>query len=171
MSEQPPRVTTPPAADTAVPDAPVRRSIASFRRYDEAERAVDALSDRGFPVERVAIVGRELELVEQVTGRLDYGRAALRGAAGGAVTGALIGWLFGLLSWIVPLIGLLLLTVYGLVFGAIVGAALGLLVHALQGGRRDFSSATAMRPRTYELMVDEEVADDAIRTLGWTGRV
>lgn len=165
MTEQS-RATTPPARPAA-PSAPARRSIASFPNYAEAERAVDALSDRGFPVERVAIVGRELELVEQVTGRLDYSRAALRGAAGGAVTGALIGWLFGLLSWITPLIGLLLLTVYGLVFGAIVGALLGLLVHALQGGRRDFASATVMRPRTYELMVDEDVAAEAVRTLGW----
>lgn len=166
MSHDPARVTVPPDRNE-VPSAPSRRSIASFRHYGAAEQAVDALSDRGFPVHRVAIVGRDLEVVEQVTGRLDYPRAALRGAAGGAVTGALIGWLFGLLSWIVPLVGLLLLAVYGLVFGAVVGALLGLLVHALQGGRRDFASATAMRPRTYELMVDEEVADDAVRTLGW----
>lgn len=166
MSEQPSGATAPPAR-TAVPSAPVRRSIASFQTYADAEQAVDALSDRGFPVERVAIVGRGLELVEQVVGRLDYSRAALRGAVGGAVTGALIGWFFGLLSWVTPLIGWLLLTVYGLIFGAIVGAAFGLLVHALQGGRRDFASATFMRPATYELMVDEAVADDAVRTLGW----
>lgn len=166
MSEQPSRGTAPPVR-SAVPRAPVRRPIASFERYEDAEQAVDALSDRGFPVHRVAIVGRDLELVEQVTGRLDYPRAALRGAAGGAVTGALIGWFFGLLSWIIPLIGWLLLMVYGLVFGAIVGALLGLAVHAMQRGRRDFASATAMRPRTYEVMVDEDVAADAVRVLGW----
>jgi len=166
MSEQPSSGAAPPARST-VPRTPVRRSIASFQSYDDAERAVDALSDRGFPVHRVAIVGRDLELVEQVTGRLDYPRAALRGAAGGAVTGALIGWFFGLLSWIIPLIGWLLLMVYGLIFGAVVGALLGLLVHAMQRGRRDFASATAMRPRTYEVMVDEDVAADAVRILGW----
>jgi hypothetical protein len=115
----------------------------------------------------VAIVGRDLELIEQVTGRLDYPRAALRGAAGGAVTGVLIGWLFGLLSWINPLISALLLALYGLVFGLIVGAALGLVVHALQRGRRDFSSTTLMRPQRYELMVDEAVAGEAIQLLGW----
>lgn len=167
MSEQSSRVTTPPVR-SAVPTTPARRSIASFSSYAEAELAVDALADRGFPVERVAIVGRELELVEQVTGRMDYARAALRGAAGGAVTGGLIGWFFGLLSWITPLIGWLLLMVYGLIFGAVVGALLGLLVHALQGGRRDFASTTFMRPRTYELMVDEDVADEAVRILGWS---
>jgi hypothetical protein len=44
---------------------------------------------RGFPVQRVAI-GRDLQLVEQVTGRMNYGQAALRGAAQGAVLGLLL---------------------------------------------------------------------------------
>ena len=44
-----------------------RLAIATFRSYEEAERAVDYLSDHGFPVERSAIVGRDLEYVEQVT--------------------------------------------------------------------------------------------------------
>lgn len=35
----------------------VRRTIASYTTYQEAERAVDHLSDQGFPVERVAIIG------------------------------------------------------------------------------------------------------------------
>jgi hypothetical protein len=61
--------------------------VASFDRYTEAERAVDFLADRRFPVERVSIVGRDLEYVEQITGRMTYGRAALNGA----LTGALIG--------------------------------------------------------------------------------
>ena len=68
-----------------------RRTIAVFNNYADAERAVDYLSDRHFPVERVAIVGHDLSIVEQVTGRLNYGSAALRGAGTGAVTGALIG--------------------------------------------------------------------------------
>ncbi|OLZ65271.1 hypothetical protein AVW11_17295 [Streptomyces amritsarensis] len=46
-------------------------------------------------LERVAIIGHDLRLVEQVTGRIDYGRAALHGAASGALPGVLIGWLFG----------------------------------------------------------------------------
>ncbi|WP_167389230.1 general stress protein [Streptomyces amritsarensis] len=43
----------------------------------------------------MAIIGHDLRLVEQVTGRIDYGRAALHGAASGALPGVLIGWLFG----------------------------------------------------------------------------
>lgn len=167
MDERKPQMTAPPARESA-PATPVRRSIGTFPHYADAAQAVDALSDRGFPVERVAIVGRDLQLVEQVTGRMDYPKAGLRGATGGAVTGAFIGWLFALFAWVTPLIGWLLLIVYGAVLGAIVGAIIGAIVYALQRGRRDFASVTMMRPDSYELMVDEAVADEALRLLGWT---
>jgi len=64
-------------------DAPVagstRRTITSATSYDAAERAVDGLSDQGFPVEHVRIVGTGLRYVEQVSGRLTTGRAAVSG--------------------------------------------------------------------------------------------
>ncbi|MFD8328925.1 general stress protein [Streptomyces lydicus] len=106
-----------------------RRTIASYPTYPEAERAVDYLSDQGFPVERTAIIGHDLQLVEQVVGRVGFGRAALSGAASGALPGALIGWLFGLLDWLNPVLSSLLLALYGLIFGAVIGALLGLLRH------------------------------------------
>ena len=77
--------------------APTRRLVASYDSYEDAQRAVDTLSDRGFPVDRVTIVGSDLHLVEQVTGRLTVLRAALAGAA----TGAWIGVLIGLVFWAV----------------------------------------------------------------------
>ena len=57
------------------PNEPARQVIATFDNYADAERAVDYLSDQRFEVNRVAIVGRELEYVEQVLGRLNYGSA------------------------------------------------------------------------------------------------
>jgi hypothetical protein len=155
------------ATSAVRPNEPARQVIATFDNYADAERAVDYLSDQRFEVNRVAIVGRDLEYVEQVLGRLNYGGAALRGAGSGALVGALIGWIFGLFNWINPLISALLLAFYGLIFGAIVGAVLGLVVHAMQRGRRDFSSATFVHPRRYEVMVDEAVAPEAVRLLGW----
>ncbi|WP_406154862.1 hypothetical protein OG806_01815 [Streptomyces sp. NBC_00882] len=68
-----------------------RGTTASYTTYQEAERAVDHLSDQGVLVERVAIVGQDVRLVEQVTGRMERGGAALQGAASGALPGALIG--------------------------------------------------------------------------------
>jgi hypothetical protein len=154
------------AATSAVrPNEPARQVIATFDNYADAERVVDDLSDRGFEVNRVAIVGRDLEYVEQVLGRLTYGGAALRGAGSGALAGALIGWIFGLFSWIVPLVSALVLAGYGLIFGAIVGALFGLLAHALQRGRRDFQSVGGLRPKCYDVVADVEVADRALQLL------
>jgi hypothetical protein len=143
-----------------------RRPVVSYKTYGEAERAVDHLSDHGFPVERVAIIGQDVRLVEQVIGRMDYGRAALQGAASGALPGVLIGWLFGLVNWLDPVVSALLLALYGLIFGAIVGALFGMLLHALQGGRRGFASLRSMQPSRYGVVVDEAVADEAVRVLG-----
>lgn len=150
------------------PNQPARQVIATFDNYSDAESAVDYLSDQNFTVGKLSIVGRDLELVEQVVGRLDYGWAALRGAAAGALTGALFGWIFGLLDWVQPLLTGLTLACYGLVFGAVVGALLGLLMYAMQGGRRDFTSIQSLQPRQYEVLADVEVADEAVRLL--TGR-
>jgi hypothetical protein len=151
------------------PDASVRsarRTVASYTDYADAERAVDRLVDHGFPVERVAIIGQDLQTVEQVTGRLNYPTVAWRGAVSGAVPGALLGWIFGLFDWADPLVSALLLALYGLLIGAVIGALIAVALYALQGGRRDFASVTYMRPRSFELVVDDEVADQASRLLG-----
>jgi hypothetical protein len=39
---------------TVVPTHTPRRAVAAYDSYDEAQRAVDRLSDQGFPVEKVA---------------------------------------------------------------------------------------------------------------------
>jgi hypothetical protein len=140
-----------------------RVAVAVYPTYSEAERAVDHLSDRGFPVERAAIVGRDLRYVEQVTGRVDYWRAALNGALSGALVGFLVGWLFGVFDWFNPVVAAGWLALDGLWFGAIVGALAGLLAHALTGGRRDFGSVGAMTADRYEVLVDEGVSDEARR--------
>ena len=138
-----------------------RRPIAAYDSYRDAERAVDYLSDNGFPVDRVAIIGSDLRLVEQVTGRMTYGGAALRGAVSGAFAGLLIGWLFALLNWFEPILASFALILWALLFGAVIGAIFGLIMHALQGGRRDFASVSAMTPSRYEVIADEAVADQA----------
>jgi hypothetical protein len=142
-----------------------RRAIASFASYADAERAVDHLADKGFPVESVAIVGRGLKLVEQVTGRFSWVDAVVRGALTGAVAGVLVGWLFGLFNWFDPVVNALWLALDGLWFGALVGALLGLLMWLPMRGRRDFSSVTGMTAERYDLLVDEAVADQAARLL------
>jgi hypothetical protein len=143
-----------------------RRTVASYGDYADAERAVDYLSDHGFPVERTAIVARDLQLVEQVTGRMSYVDAALRGLLSGALAGVLIGWLFAVFDWVDPAIARGWLILDGFWFGAVVGAIAGLIAHALTRGRRDFASVQTVNAGTYEVVADEEVADEAERLLG-----
>lgn len=151
-------------------DATDRRTIATYATYPEAQSAVDYLADQKFPVERVAIVADGIRLVEQVTGRLSYGRAALSGALTGALTGAFFGFIFGLFDWIDPLISGLVLALYGLIFGAIVGALFGVVAYAMTGGQRDFTSISGMQADRYSVMVEAGMADEAAGVLrGFSG--
>ena len=141
-----------------------RRTIATYGSYREAERAVDWLSDKGFAVERVAIVGTGLQYVEQIAGRVTTGRAALSGAAQGAMLGLLFAALFGIFFTVGEgsFLGVL---VYGVVAGALFGALLGALFQAAQGGRRAVASVAGTQAQNYEIQVDEAVADEAERLL------
>ena len=146
----------PPTAGAA------RRTIVTYSNYLEAERAVDWLSDQGFAVEHVAIVGSGLRSVEQVAGRVTTSRAGLIGAAQGAFIGVLFALLFGLF-FVGPAFWALLL--YAVVGGAIFGGLFGLLAQSAQGGRRDFASATGIQAELYEVQVDETFADEAQRLI------
>jgi hypothetical protein len=150
---------------------PRRVVVASYDSYPEAQRAVDYLSDERFPVERVAIVAEDLRLVEQVTGRRGYGQAALQGAGSGALVGLIFGFFLGLFNVIDPLISAFSLGLVWLIYGAIIGLIVGLIGHALSGGHRDFSSVGGMQADRYNVMADEEVADEASRLLTGLGDV
>jgi ABC-type branched-subunit amino acid transport system permease subunit len=139
-----------------------RTTVATYGSYGEAERAVDYLSDKGFPVERTAIVGTGLKTVEQIAGRLTTGRAALLGAGQGATVGLLFGLLFGLFFDGPEFWGVVL---YGLVAGTIFGAIFGAITQAMQGGRRDFASIQTMQAERYELQVDDDVSAQAKQLL------
>src|SRR6201996_4642553 len=73
-------------------------TVARFDDYESAQRAVDRLSDDGFPVENLDIVGSGLRLVERVTGRLTRARATGTGALSGLWAGLLVGTLVGLFT-------------------------------------------------------------------------
>jgi hypothetical protein len=141
------------------PDS-TRRSVASVSNYQDAERAVDWLSDEGFPVDRVSIVGTGLRYVEHVSGRLTTGRAALGGLGQGAWIGLFFALLFSLFFDLSTgdFFGLLL---YGIVVGALFGALWGAIFQWFQRGRRDFASVAQTRADHYEVQVDERAADEA----------
>jgi MFS family permease len=97
-------------------------TVARFDDYESAQRAVDRLSDNGYPVEHLDIVGTDLQLVERVTGRLTKWRAAAAGGISGMWAGLLIGVLFALFTtghgWLaVVAVGIGLGVLWGAIFG------------------------------------------------------
>jgi hypothetical protein len=156
--------TTPTAPSPAPPS---RTTVGTYNSYREAERAVDFLSDKGFPVERAAIVGTGLRTVEQIAGRLTTGRAALVGAGQGAMIGLFFALLLGLFFTVdEAFFGVLL---YGLIVGALFGATFGAITQAMQGGRRDFASVRGMEAERYEVQVDHEISAQAKQLLAELG--
>lgn len=134
--------------------------LASFSDYVDAQRLVDRMSDDGFPVESVRIVGEGVRTVEQVTGRMTRGRAAASGAAGGAWFGVLLGLLFGLFT---SGAGWVLMLLVSLLIGAFWGAVFGFVAHWSTRGRRDFSSVMTLQAHRYEVHVDQAQAAQAAR--------
>jgi hypothetical protein len=122
------------------------------------------LSDQGFPVEHVRIVGTGLRYVEQVSGRLTTGRAALTGIGQGGVLGLFWGLLFSLFftTDTGSFFGVLTFSlVVGIVFGGLVGA----VSHLMTDDRRDFDSVAETRADRYEVHVEEGFAGEAERLL------
>jgi len=137
-------------------------TVATYPEYVSAQQAVDFLSDNNFPVERSAIIGTNLALVETVLGRMTTGRSALAGAASGAWFGLFIGLLFGIFN----IANWLWVVITAVVIGAIWGAIFGAIAHAMTGGRRDFSSAASLRAGEYAVTVDQDFAEHAQQQLG-----
>jgi hypothetical protein len=133
--------------------------IAGYGTYDEAQRAVDHLSDEGFPVQGVRIVGIGLKLVEQVLGRLTILGAAGRGALAGAWFGLLIGLFFGIFAG--GTVSFLAIILWAVLWGAVAGALFGLVSHAMTRGRRDFVSMAQLAADRYEVQVPADTADRA----------
>ncbi|MDY6998478.1 MAG: general stress protein [Actinomycetota bacterium] len=136
--------------------------IASFDRYDDAQALVDRMSDDGFPVEHLRIVGDGVRTVEHVTGRMTNGKAALGGAATGAWLGLFVGLLF-LLFAVGPLWLWIWVLLIPVLIGALWGAALGFAAHWSTRGTRDFSSVRTLAARRYDVYVSDEQAADARR--------
>ena len=139
----------------------VREVVASYTTYPEAQKAVDYLSDQRFDVKTISIVAEGIQFVEQITGRLNWGRALLNGLTSGALIGAFIGFIFGIFNFFAPLVSALTLALYGLIFGAVLGAIVGLLGYAFSGGDRDFTSVSGMRASRYDVTADPAVAAEA----------
>ena len=141
-------------------------TVARFDDYETAQRAVDRLSDDGFPVEKLDIVGSGVRLVERVTGRLTRGRAAGAGALSGLWMGLLVGILLGLFT---SGHSFLAVAATGAALGVIWGAVFGYVAHARTKGQRDFSSLRQLVATHYDLIAQGGTVDRARSMLNDAG--
>jgi hypothetical protein len=133
------------------------QSLAVYDDYAAAQKAVDFLSDKEFPVQNCMIVGTDLKRVERITGRLTTGRVALGGLISGVWLGLFIGLVFALFTD-EGILGVIISTV---VIGALFGVIWALVGYALTRGQRDFSSVTSVVATKYEVLVEHKVATQA----------
>lgn len=152
-----PRTPTPPQGET----------VARYDTYVEAQRAVDHLADKSFPVQMVTIVGADLRMVERVTGRLSYPRAAIGGFVSGAWFGLFVGLLLTLFSepgGSSPLLAAILI-------GGAFGLLFSVLTYSLSRGRRDFTSSSQIVASSYAVLCKAEKAHQARQLLAEVGGV
>jgi hypothetical protein len=133
-------------------------TVASYATYLEAQNAVDLLAATNFPVDELEIVGSGLRSVEQVTGRMNWVRAVVGGAASGAWIGLFVGIVVGLFdtgsSWTGLVVG-------GLLIGAAWGTLYGLSVRYLSGGRHNFSSLQSIVATQYDVIARDRTSERA----------
>ncbi len=141
-------------------------SVGVFDKHEDAQRAVDILSDKQFPVQNCLIVGTELRQLERVTGRLTWGRVLVGGALSGVWLGLFVGLIFALFdAGNNPLAVVTSTVLFGAVFG-LVWAALG---YAMTRGRRDFTSVSRIVPGRFEILVEHRFAQQAREILAAAG--
>ena len=139
-------------------EVPTGWPVGSFKTYAEAQEAVDSLSDKEFPVEKLSIVGVDLMQVEKITGRLTWGKVLGTGALSGLWMGLFIGLILSVFTE--PGSGWVTFTTT-LVIGAIFGVIFAAVAYAFTGGKRDFSSATTIVAGRYDVLCEPDAAPQA----------
>ncbi|WP_253202052.1 general stress protein [Subtercola sp. PAMC28395] len=140
------------------PRIPRGEVVETFETYEDAQQAVDVLARADFPVNQLAIIGSDLKTVENVTGKLSYGRAALAGAFSGAWMGLFFGLLLVIFSPNATSFGFVAAAI---LIGAGFGMLFGIVSYTITRRRRDFTSTMQVVATSYSILADPEVANRA----------
>ena len=133
------------------------QSLAVYDDYAAAQKAVDFLSDKEFPVENCMIVGTDLKQVERITGRLTSSKVALGGALSGLWLGIFIGIIFAIFDSGSGVATVITTALFGVVFGTV----WALVGYAATRGQRDFSSVRVVVATRYEVLVEHKLLQRA----------
>jgi hypothetical protein len=141
-------------------------SLGSYPTYAQAQSVIEILAGQEFEVETTEIIGSDLRMVEQVTGRLTWPRALIGGIASGAWFGLFVGVLLNILT--TASFGRAM--AFGLTWGVIFGGIFAAVSYGLMSGRRDFTSRSAVVPSRFEVLVAATHSDRAHTALAASPR-
>jgi hypothetical protein len=126
--------------------------LGSYDTYAEAQSVVDRLAKADFTIADLSIIGSDLKIVERVTRKLSWSRAALEGALSGAWFGLFIGLLLTFfttpINWS--------FVVAALLIGAVAGMFFRLISYGISRRSRDFDSQTQVLATKYQVLVAGE---------------
>ena len=136
-------------------------SLGVYEKYEQAQQAVDFLSDNEFPVQNCLIVGTDLKQVERVTGRLTNGKVA----TGGLLSGLWLGLFVGLVVSLFGDGGTFAIIGSTMLFGAVFGVVWAMAGYLATRGQRDFTSVTRVVATRYEVLVEHKYAEQGRQLL------
>jgi len=141
---------------------PRGETLATFDAYASAQKLVNSLVSDGVPFRSLSIVGTDVNLVERVTGKIGYGRAALSSAMSGSWLGVLAGLVFVIVSpadVITPIVA-------GGIIGAGIGMVVGMVLFTLAGSnRRSYRSMQQIVAKSYRVVVEPEAHQQALAAM------
>lgn len=140
----------------------VGETVASFKEYDAAQKAVSRLIAADVPAADIAIVGTALRSVEKVTGRLGYAQAAWSGAVNGVLLGLLFAAMVVIWSPGLPISAFAGVLLVGIAFGML----FRLIAYAMLRRRRDFASVMQVSADHYEVTVLARSVGKARQAIG-----
>ena len=141
---------------------PRGETLATFDAYASAQKLVNSLVSDGVPFRSLSIVGTDVNLVERVTGKIGYGRAALSSAMSGSWLGVLAGLVFVIVSpadVITPIVA-------GGIIGAGIGMVVGMVLFTLAGSnRRSYRSMQQIIAKSYRVVVEPDAHQQALAAM------
>lgn len=126
--------------------------LGTYETYAEAQSVVDRLAKADFTIADLSIIGSDLKIVERVTRKLSWNRAALEGALSGAWFGLFIGVL---LTFFSPTVNWGIF-IAALLIGAVAGMFFRLISYGISRRSRDFDSQTQVLASNYQVLVAGE---------------
>lgn len=142
---------------------PQGQLIGNYRSYEAALSAVDRAVEAGVDPRFLSIVGRDLRSVYRLRHRPSYAAVAGRGAIQGAFFGVFIGLLISMMSGGQDLIMTIGSTV---VMGAVIWVLFGVIGEVMRRRQLKYAMIPSMTAVSYDLVVDNSVADQVSSALG-----